>query len=203
MAEHSTSSDSSANSTVGIKEEIYTVGDFFQQYLLVPNLELIIGIEVDATAGAWTSGQFDLGQPGGGNTPLKGFKTQSSPRSICEGNLHSVKLEVKDLKNKYVRVSACKSNVLDKYDEKTGKITYKDSLYKTEELVAEIFVFNGERCLTGNHKFQDIVKMMEKSQPGINRVLIRLDPDGASLQDCIMDGIVIVQNGKQLVKTGR
>jgi hypothetical protein len=165
--------------------------------------ELILGIEVDATAGSKTFGQFDLGQPGGGYSPLKGFTTETSHPGIYEGNLHSVKLDFKELDKRFVRVSAGKSNVLETYDKDTGKVTFKNNPYQTEELVSEIFVFSGEQCLTGNHTFQEIIDKMKTSRTGVNRILIRLDNSGTSLQDCIMDGVVIVQGGKQLVKTGR
>jgi hypothetical protein len=42
-----------------------------------------------------------------------------------------------------------------------------------------------------------------RSRTAVNRILVRLSPDGTSIQDCILDGIVTVQGGKQAVKTGR
>lgn len=167
------------------------------------SLELMLGIEVDKTAGANTFGQFDLGQPGSSYNPLEGFTTESSHLGINEGNLHSIKLDFKDLANRAVRVSAGKSYVLDSYDKDSGNTTFKTSTYPTEELVAEIFVFKGEQCLTGNHTFQEIIDLMKVTRTGIARVLVRLDQEGFSIQDCIIDSVVHIQNGERRVQRGR
>lgn len=171
--------------------------------LPAPIHELVLGIEVDRTAGATTFGQFDLGQPGSSYNPLDDFTTESSNLGIYKGNLHSIKLDFKDLANRAVRVSAGKSYVLDSYDTDSGKTTFKTSTYPTEELVAEIFVFKGEQCLTGNHTFQEIIELMKVTRTGIARMLIRLDQEGFSIQDCLIDGVVHIQNSERKVQTGR
>jgi hypothetical protein len=175
-----------------------------QNTLVVPGIsELLLGIEIDATAGAKTYGEFEFGRPGSGLSPIKGFKGELSLRGKQEGDLHSVKVDFKDLDGRAVIARAAKGNVLDSYNKKTGSVTFKDSPYPTEELAAEIYVFKGDQCLTGSHTFNEILDMMKKTKAGINRVLIRLNRSGISIDDCIIDGIAYIKDGKQKIRMGR
>lgn len=167
------------------------------------DLELVLGIEIDPTAGAKTCGKFEFGTSGSGCNPFDGFKTVDSKKGTQEGNLHITNLEFKELVRRAVRIQACKSNVLSTYDAETGKTSFKNSPYPTEEMIAEIYVFKGKKCLTGNVTFDDIKKQMNKTRTGINNVLIRLDEKGLLIQDCIIDGVVYVAKGQQKVKTMR
>ncbi len=167
------------------------------------NIELILGIEVDPTAGAKTCGLFELGYPGESYDPFRGFKTMVSRKSTQEGNLHITGLDFKELGWRTVHIQAGKSNVLSKYDKKIGKVSFKDSIYPTEEMMAEIYVFKDAKCLTGSDKFEDVEKKMNKTRTGVNRILIRLDDKGTKIQDCIIDGVVFMKDGNQKVQTAR
>ena len=171
--------------------------------------ELFLGIEVASSGNVKTCGQFDIGTPGVDPDPLDEFNPNISKEGKKErnSNIHSTSLTGCELYNllngKAVRVQAGKSNVLDFYDEVTGYTTYKDSIYPTEEMVATISIFIGEKCLVGNTTFEDVKNQMKPTRIGMNQILIRLDDNGDSIQDCIIDGVIYVAEGQQKVKMAR
>lgn len=120
-----------------------------------------------------------------------------------DGDIHSTFLELGYLNGKAVRIEAGKSKVLETYDEKTGKTTFKDSIYPTEEMVATIHIFKGYKCLTGDTTFEDVKKQMTPTKTGMNQILVRLKKNSSSIQDCIIDGVVYVAEGQQKVRMAR
>ncbi len=76
-------------------------------------------------------------------------------------------------------------------------------MYPSGEALAQIHVFQGEQCLTGQGTFEHVKAAMKTTRPGINVVLIRLDAQGRSIVDCIIDGVVQVEGGRRRVETGR
>lgn len=177
-------------------------------------LKILLGIEVDPTAGPKTLAEIALGKAGDGDDPFTGYTfTQEYKGGDIEkeGVLYFKELAAGTLNEKVVRVRGCKTNVLADYDKNSGATTFYDNYYlTTEELLAEVYIFQkqddqDDQCLTGGTKtFEERRKEMESpTKPGINKVLIRLDKNGSSIKDCIIDGVVHWKDGNELAKTER
>jgi hypothetical protein len=171
------------------------------------NPKIVLGIEVDPTAGAKTLAEIALGKPGTGRDLFTKYTPQQEYKGgdlKSKGVLYSRQVAASALHDKTVRVRACKANVLNSYDEKSGATVFRSYLTTTEELLAEISVFQGERCLTGGNKtFDKLRDEMKKTTPGINRILIRLTADGGKIEDCIIDGVVHCEKTRPKAKTER
>ena len=79
---------------------------------------------------------------------------------------------------------------------------FRQDLYPTASLLAQITLFRDDLCLTGEGKtFEEIAKELQRTKAGVNRILIRLDKKDTKILDCLIDGIVYWKNGKQVVDT--
>lgn len=154
-------------------------------------------IEVDPTAGVQTGSLFWLG------TTSSLILTEADQKLVKkQGNIYSIPVcDMFEGVTAYVR--PCKSGLLKKYDTTTGEAVFQDTLYPTAELFVEINLFVGMTCLTGTVSFDDVKKKMKKTRIRNNRLLIRLDDTGQSIQDFIIDGTVYWEAGEQKVKTAR
>ena len=193
-----------------LDEFIDTADNFLERIVFVSKCpELFLGIEVAPSGNVKTCGQFDIGTPGVDPDPLDEFDPNISKEGKKErnSNIHSTSLTGCELyyllNGKAIRIQAGKSNVLESYNEETGNTTYKDSIYHTEEMVATINIFIGEKCLIGNSTFEDVKNQMMPTRIGMNQILIRLDDNGGSIQDCIIDGVIYMAEGQQKVKMAR
>lgn len=70
-------------------------------------------------------------------------------------------------------------------------------------MVATIHIFKGEKCLTGNTTFWDVKNQMNPTKTGMNQILVRLEENSGSIQDCIIDGVVYMAEGQQKVRMAR
>lgn len=79
---------------------------------------------------------------------------------------------------------------------------FNQELYPTEETFAQVSIFLGDKNLTSDNdkKFEDIENEMKSIKAGINKILIRLNNDGESIQDCIIDGVEFVSSGVRKIK---
>ena len=176
---------------------------------LEKTINIVLGIEVDPTGGFKTAAEIALGKGGGGDDPFDGYSATQSlefkgGNLKKEGNVHFKEFPTSTLNHKVVRMRGCKTNALESYNKKNGTTNFRSYLSTTEEVLAEIHVFQGKRCLTGGtDTFEKIQDAMKISKPGINRILIRLDKDGTSIKDCIIDGVIHWEDGKEIVGTGR
>lgn len=140
------------------------------------------GIEGDGTPTVVTDGERKWDDP----------PQMSRPPTCCK------KLDFGELAGKTLRVRAYRNNVVSK----TGKKPeYVADLYPTEETYAEIDVFQGDHCLTGNKKWDVAQDYALKVKPGVVKILVRLAAMESQIRDLILDGVVHVKDGEQKVST--
>jgi hypothetical protein len=106
-----------------------------------------------------------------------------------------------------VGVYAGRSNAIVRYDDKSGKATFKKEVHPTEIMQAEIYVFLSNSCLTSNEpdltpeKILD--RMRKETKPGVTQVLIDLSEDATQIITCVVDNVTCINNGKTRVETAR
>lgn len=181
--------------------------------LVLSQVNIELAIEIDPTAGLKTKADLELGDRSGRllMEMHEGRLRKVSDRGIVtNGNRHSLTLRDVDcvnnsLENLCVTLKPQKGGLLKTYDKDSGKTVFREDadVYPTASLRAQIILFRGDFCLTGETKtFDELAKDLQKSDAGINRILIRLDKkEEAKILDCLIDGVIYWKNGKQVVTT--
>lgn len=169
-------------------------------------------IEIDGTD--YCEPQISIGTASNINEPFKSYskvsKDYSSSQFSNSKNTYSAQIDRNDLNSlsnsvlkitsnkKYVITNGEKKRVRDEWE----SIEYNPNPYPTEEMLSNIHIFVEEKCITGSSRNFDELKEEQKNiKRGINTILIRLNDDKKSINDLIIDGIVHIQNGKNLIKS--
>ncbi len=176
-----------------------------------PQRRITLGLEIDPRGGAQTTALFAIGRHHSGHDPLLSFAHDMSfsrPQEVVKesSNLYTRSLLPQILAGKTVCVRAYKSGVTKTYSPGfpgEAYATYWDVPYPTEEQLAQIHLFLGDRCLTGSQTFEGVVREMRVTEAAVNKILIRLDADGRRLLDVVVDGVVHVKDGARKVHTAR
>lgn len=98
-----------------------------------------------------------------------------------------------------IRIRSKKQFTLDKYDPDEGSVTFRDETYPTEELLVKLYIFKGDVCLTGTESETEARENSKKIIPGLNKIFIKLNDGGNAISDCIIDGVVLIENEKRMV----
>lgn len=130
-------------------------------------------------------------------------KNYFSNRPIFTNKMGNIRFRVLSKKSKVL--SKKKQNEIKKLVDnelQNAEGLFNQEFYPTEEMSAQIRIFQGDKNLTGDNdkKFEDIENEMKSIKAGINKILIRLNNDGESIQDCIIDGVEFVSNGVRKIK---
>lgn len=171
---------------------------------ITKDLKVVLGVEVDPTAGAKTEAEFALGTPGGEHDTFAGFKAKqvfdkSTLKKEEKEKKFNLEIDIDAIKDVAIRVRPSKNWLLKSYDEDTGATTFRESTYPTSELLAELYIFKGDKCLNGNKTVDQVVEEMKKTKPGINKILVRVDESVSKIQDLIIDGIVHIKDGDKKI----
>jgi hypothetical protein len=188
--------------------------------------KVVLGIEVTPTAATNTGASIAIGPPVQGRSIYNAFEASKEFRRIDredglaqQKHLYFKKFDAEQIADSWVRVRAFKSGVLSSYNSKTGAVSFRDDLYPTEEMLAEIDVFYGPICLTGGGKktFDSVKTKMKQTKEGLSRILVRITGGGCrvksngiltlspspQIEDLIIDNVVYVAKGKRRVQTRR
>lgn len=118
----------------------------------------------------------------------KTFSAKLSPSDI--GNLSESLLKVQSQKKHVIN-----NGSEEWFGEDYKNIKYDSNPYPTEELLANIHIFVGDRCTTGSSKkFEELAKDQKDVRSGINSILIKLNSDKSKILDLIIDNTIHIKD---------
>lgn len=191
-------------------------GSDFENLFPAPksNINLPVNFNIDIETSDYNEPLISLGSTSNINEPHKTFSKKSNDYTSNQfsqaQNTYTAEISKSDLNNlsnSILRIQSHKKHVISEGKEKVigedwKDIKYNTKPYPTEEMLAQIYIYVGEDCITGESKSFD--QMREKSQnvkKGINTILIRLTDDKKKINDLIIDGIVHIKDGNTLIKS--